>query len=201
MDPILLKGVRPLIETMKNFYPFLDGEDLKLVIDNLYPKCYKKGEFFIQEGQPNKEIGFNIKGAFRQFYIRRKKEINVHFILENDFLVAYPSMLLKQPSKYYIQAMEDSEVVVYPTDDLEKLYSSTRNWERYGRKVAQHILLQLNDQLESFLSSNGGERYLELTQNHPEWLRRIPLQYLASYLGLEKETLSRLRGSQRKKKI
>lgn len=190
---ILERGVGPLIAAMKNFYAGLEDDDIRLVVDKLYPRKIKKGDFFIKEGEIGGEIGFCVNGLFRQYYLKGDKEINTNFLLENDFLLAYPSMLRQQPSRYFIRALENSEIIVYPTHNTEQLYCATRNWERYGRRVAQWVVLEMSDQLEQMLFSIGKERYDALLKRRPDWIQRVPLKYLSSYLGIKQETLSRLR--------
>jgi CRP-like cAMP-binding protein len=193
MNKISNPSLEPLTVAMRGFNPSLTDEEVKMVTDFLRPKVMKRGDFFIRENEFCKGVAFTVTGAFRQFYVKDETEVNTNFILENDFLIAYQSMLKNEPSRYYIQALEESEILVYPTFDIEQLYTSTLNWERYGRMVSRYLFLKLSDQLESTLFSSVKERYDNLLKVHPEWFERIPLKYLASYLGMQIETLSRLR--------
>ncbi|NOS93865.1 MAG: cyclic nucleotide-binding domain-containing protein, partial [Cyclobacteriaceae bacterium] len=101
--------IAPIVFAMRQFNPMLTDEEVKMVTDQLVLKSYKKNDYFIREGQVPKEIGFCVKGAFRQFSRKQDKEVNCNFMLEYDFLVAYASMLRHEPSRYYIQALEDCE--------------------------------------------------------------------------------------------
>lgn len=171
----------------------LSEEDCNLFEDALETRAYKKGDFFLQEKQVCADIGFVHKGLFRMYYLREEKEINTHFFCEHDFVTAYNSFLSGTPARCYIQALENSELICFARPALEKAYDASHNWERFGRKVAEYIYSTASARTESFLFLNGEQRYLELLKEQPHYLDRIPLYHLASYLGLERESLSRLR--------
>ena len=159
----------------------------------LKPKSYKVKDIFVKEGSISREIGFITKGAFRTYYILNGKEVNTCFFFENDFVVDYDSMLADAPSKYYIEAIEDSEVLLFGADVLRDAYNKSHNWERFGRLMAEQTYRMSTERVESFLFMNGEERYLKLQESNPILFERVPLYHIASYLGIERETLSRLR--------
>jgi CRP/FNR family transcriptional regulator, anaerobic regulatory protein len=164
----------------------------------MFEKCFTikkiaKNSFFVREGQINREMGFVNSGLFRMYYLLDGKEVNAHFFVENDFLAAFQSFLLQQPSRYYIQALEDSEIITFTYDDLEEAYKNSHQWERFGRKAAELCYTVATERTESFLFMTGEERYLQLLEKRPEFFERIPLYHIASYLGIERESLSRLR--------
>ncbi|HLP21886.1 MAG TPA: Crp/Fnr family transcriptional regulator [Chitinophagales bacterium] len=168
-------------------------EDCAFFEPYLKPKTYKAKELFVKEGSISHEIGFINKGAFRTYYIIDGKEINTCFFFENDFVVDYDSMLAQTPSKYYIEAIEDSEVMLFSATVLRDAYNKSHNWERFGRLMAEQTYRMSTERVESFLFMNGEERYLQLLEKQPTLFERVPLYHIASYLGIERETLSRLR--------
>ena len=168
-------------------------EDCAFFEPYLKPKSYKAKDIFVKEGSISREIGFITKGAFRTYYILNGKEVNTCFFFENDFVVDYDSMLANTPSKYYIEALEDSEVLLFSADVLRDAYNKSHNWERFGRLMAEQTYRMSTERVESFLFMNGEERYLKLQETCPILFERVPLYHIASYLGIERETLSRLR--------
>ena len=89
--------------------------------------------------------------------------------------------------------MEDAEVITFSQEVLLANYNKSKNWERFGRIMAEACYKKMNDRMESFLFLNGEQRYKLLVKNEPHILDRVPLYHIASYLGLERESLSRLR--------
>ena len=121
------------------------------------------------------------------------KEINTQFVFENEFVTDYDSFLQSKPSRYFIQALEDSEIVTFNLIALQNAYNQSQNWERFGRMVAEQSYKLTTQRVESFLFLDGEQRYLDLVKSQPQILDRIPLYHIASYIGLERESLSRLR--------
>lgn len=159
----------------------------------LVKKKLKKGEYLLQEGQRVSQIAFVEKGVLRFYYLSDGKEINNHFFLENDYAVSYLDFLKGNPSRYYIQAIEDCELLTFNSKALDEAYSQSKNWERFGRIIAENAYSIATSRFESFLFFSAKERYLQMIEDYPRFIKRIPLYHLASYLGIERESLSRIR--------
>jgi CRP/FNR family transcriptional regulator len=172
---------------------FLTEEDCSLFEPFLKTKQLHVKEHFLLEGKICTEIGFIIKGCFRTYYLADGKEINTRFVFENDFVVDYDSFLEAKPSKYFIEALENSEIVTFNLEALYTAYDQSRNWERFGRIMAEQSYKITTQRVESFLFLDGEQRYLDLLKNEQQIFDRIPLYHIASYLGMERESLSRLR--------
>jgi CRP-like cAMP-binding protein len=172
---------------------FLTEQDCAMFQANLKTEHFTAKDFFLQESQLCKKIGFINKGLFRMYYLQDGKEINTHFSMENNFVVNYDSFLQQSASKYYLQALEDSEIVSFDFETLQQAYAQSHNWERFGRLMAEVSYKITTNRVEGFLFLDAEARYLQLLKEHPEFLERIPLFHLASYLGIERESLSRLR--------
>jgi len=168
-------------------------EECLLFIPFLNRKTLKKGDFFLKEGQKSNEIAFIEKGILRLFYLSDGKEINNHFFLENDYAVSYLDFLKNRPSRYYIQVLEDCELFTFDAQSLQKAYDNSKNWERFGRIIAESVYAIATNRFESFLFLSVKERYLQMINDYPRFIERIPLYHLASYLGIERESLSRIR--------
>ncbi len=168
-------------------------DDCSMFISHINHKVLKKGEFLLKEGQKVNEISFVEKGALRFYYLSDEKEINNHFFLENDYAVSYLDFLKNTPSRYYIEALEDCELYTFNSQSLQYAYNNSKNWERFGRIIAESVYATATNRFESFLFLSAKERYLQMIKDYPRFIQRIPLYHLASYLGIERESLSRIR--------
>lgn len=163
------------------FFPYLELKQLD------------KGDYFLKEGQYVNQIAFVEKGLLRFYSLVDGKEINNHFFLENDYAVSYLDFLKKRASRYYIQALEKCELYTFSAESLQMAYDQSKNWERFGRIIAESVYATATNRFESFLFLSAKQRYLQMQEDFPRFLQRIPLYHLASYLGIERESLSRIR--------
>lgn len=181
-----------LKKRIQEIYPLSD-EDCEIFRDAFTVKTFGKNEVWTVPGNTCRELGFITEGIFRMYYLHDGKEINAHFFFEGDFAADYQSFLGQQPSVCYIAALEPAELVLFSHRKLQQAYAESHRWERFGRLVSEACYLDAMRRSEAFLFQNGEQRYLDLMKNKPQILNRIPLYHIASYLGLERETLSRLR--------
>lgn len=187
-----MSDFRQFKDWLKNM-SFLTGEDCDLFEPFLRVRSVKNKDFLLQEGQICKELGFINGGVFRMYYLSDGKEVNTQFSFENEFVVNYDSFLRETTSRYCIQALEDSEIVTFNLQALQNGYSRSKNWERFGRIMAERAYTLTTKRVESFMFMNAEQRYLQMMKDTPHFMERIPLYHLASYLGVERESLSRLR--------
>lgn len=180
-------------KAVQRIAPLITDADCEMFIPYLKVKQYAKGELFLTEGQISNEIGFINNGSFRIYYLLDGKEVNTNFFFENDFVVDYQSFLLLRPSKYYIQALENCEVITFTSDALHSAYNTSHSWERFGRIIAEILFVDATERGEEFLFLTGEQRYKNLLKKRPKIFERVPLYHIASYLGVERESLSRLR--------
>ncbi|HEY0298553.1 MAG TPA: Crp/Fnr family transcriptional regulator [Arachidicoccus sp.] len=160
-----------------------------LTVSNLKPK-----HFYIHANTIQKEIGFVFSGLIRTFYIDNKgNEISVNFVRENRYVTHYPAFITQTPSKYYFQCIEPTVVVNLPYKHIQEGYNRFPILECYGRLVAEEALKILHRRIESFLFDNAETRYLEFIEENPDLFNRVSLSYLSSYLGIERQSLTRIR--------
>lgn len=174
-------------------FSFLTEKDCNLFEPYLQLKRVKKKDVLLREGQVCRELGFINYGVFRTYFLADGKEMNTHFSFENDFVVNYHSFLQATPSRFFIQSLEDCEIVTFNLIALQNAYKESKNWERFGRIMAEQSYKMTSSRVESFMFMDAEERYMQMMKNSPHFLERIPLYHLASYLGIERESLSRLR--------
>lgn len=158
-------------------------------------KKLDKKDQYLKTGQVCSNMAFVNKGAFRLFYNKDGVEINNYFFLENEFVVSFSSFINQTPSLYTIEALEESEIVYFDYDVVTNSYDKSHKWERFGRIMAERSFQVTIDRVEDFQFRNAEQRYLKLLEQRPEWFQRIPLYHIASFLGIKRESLSRLRKS------
>lgn len=158
-------------------------------------KIIKKREYFLKEGEVCRRLGFIIKGYVRVFYSLNGEEITKDFNFENSFCGSYASFSLQKPALFNVVAMEDTTLFTLGREDLFRLFDQHPSIQKFGLLCIEHMFIRKELREASFLLHTAQERYNELTSNFPDILKRVPLKYLASYLGLRPETLSRIRNS------
>jgi CRP/FNR family transcriptional regulator len=184
-----LQNFKIQIRQITNF----SEDECSLFMPFIRQKSLRKGDYLVQEGKPANQIAFIEKGLMRIFYLADGKEINNHFFLENDYAVSYLDFLKNRPSRYNIQALENCNVLTFDKKALELAYEESKNWERFGRIIAESVYAIATNRFESFLFLSARERYVQMLKDYPRFIQRIPLYHLASYLGIERESLSRIR--------
>jgi len=173
----------------------MDSESFDLSLPYWTLKAYKKGEFYNEYHNVCKHLGFIISGVFRIYRIdeQTSDEKNMLFFSKNKFVASYTSFLSRKPCNYYTASVDQSLILYIHIDNLNKLYSSSHQWERFGRYIAETAFHQLMANTEGFLFKSAEERYQDMIDIHPEIFNTVPLYHLASYLGIKAPSLSRIR--------
>ena len=154
---------------------------------------YKKRDQFVVEGKVCREIAFVTKGSFRYYKMVDGVESTTYFSFENNWISAYTSFLLQAPSYITIEAMEDAEAYVLRYDNLQYLYQHHTVFERFGRLIAEYLVTCFDERMHSLLLKTPEERYLKTLNDNSIYFERVPQHYIASYLGIAPESLSRIR--------
>jgi CRP-like cAMP-binding protein len=159
-----------------------------------------KGDFFNMQNVVCNDLGLVVKGIFRIYYNDpvTSEERNIFFFSENQFVVSFRSFITRYPCYYYIEAMEDSELIVISYHDLNSLYDSHPNWGKFGRLLAELFFNYSQARTEEFLFNSPEERYVKMLDEHPNIVDRIPSYHISSYLGIANPSLSRIRKRIRK---
>jgi CRP/FNR family transcriptional regulator, anaerobic regulatory protein len=169
------------------------GLDLHQLDRQLKQQSIAKDEYLFGEGDVCQFAGFILKGCFRVFLLKDGKEITLDFFLENRPIADYESYFRKRPTPFYFQAVEPSELLILSPSCLELLFESSHHGQRLQRLFVETLFFRLRDKLLSLYADDPETRYLNLLQNEPELVQRVPQYHLASYLGIEPESLSRLK--------
>lgn len=159
-------------------------------------KSILKNEFFISEGQIPKKFGILVSGLFRYYYINKKgDEFTKGLVLPGNVLVSYTAMVNTQPSLFYIQALENSSVLEINYDRWLMLQSTNPYWDKFLISVLQRGYFAKEKRERELLLLDAEARYTIFLKEFPDLDKRIKGQIIASYLGIQPESLSRIRKS------
>ena len=175
----------------------LDGLELTEALNDFQKimkwKSYSKKEVLHQAGRICHHLFLIEKGVARAFYYKEAKDITTHFALENEVITAIDSFIQRKRSRYTIELLEDSNVISIAHQDLYQLLQDKPQYEKYVRIFLEQVYVELAERIEDLLFHSAKQRYDQLMKKSPTLLQRIDLQYIASYLGITQETLSRIR--------
>lgn len=187
-------AIKAYLESYKQICNQITDKELAYISKELTTSEFKTKQYYLKAGQIQTAIGYVVSGLMRSFYIDDKgNEITIGFIKENEYATDYGAFIRQKPSKYYFQCLEPSIVVNLRYSEMQEGYDLYKNIERYGRLVTEEVLVQQQTRLESFLFEKAEERYLNFIKRSPNLFNRISLTYLSSYLGIERQSLSRIR--------
>jgi CRP-like cAMP-binding protein len=172
----------------------LSEEHAGLIKEVLRPKFLKKRQFFLQEGEVCKYFGFITKGAMRQYNIDSKGvEHYVRLYIENWWVGDRESWVMLTPSIYNIDAWEDTELLVITKADTLRLVQEIPACNEMVRKMDEMHSIAIQRRLNAAVTLPADKRYIDFSNSYPELIQRFPQHIIASYLGITKETLSRIR--------
>jgi CRP-like cAMP-binding protein len=181
-----LEKLTQLYEELVN----IAGEDFH----NIFHKVkLKKGKFLLKEGNICQHTWIIESGIARVFKTKNEIEIVTYFAFPGEFIDSYKSFVLQVPSRENVQLIEDSVVSVISRKDIELLASKYPLVNEIDKHISEIYAIWLEDRIYSLQFSTAKERYDELLNKYPHYIQRIPLTYIASYLGVTLETLSRIR--------
>jgi len=156
----------------------------------------KKDDYFSEAGKIPKQVAFIEEGIFRVcYYNSNGDEITKYFVYENNFVVDINSFNQKIPSSEYVQAVTDCSLLVFSTESLNDLSATIIQWDGIINKITEKALVEKVNKLSPMLAEDATTRYLNFLEKFPSLANRIPLSYLASYLGITQSSLSRIRKS------
>lgn len=180
----------------KNITDFIEvsQEEMEYAKTLFLHKKLKKRRFILQEGEICQYTIFVEKGLLRSFSLDQKgNEHILQFSMEGWWTADLYSFFSGEPSNYNIEALEDSELLLLTNETWELLLKKIPAFERYFRILIQNNLISTQRRLMGTISSPAEQRYLKLLKNFPDIVQRVPQHMIASYLGVTRETLSRIR--------
>ncbi|AWV98744.1 Crp/Fnr family transcriptional regulator [Arcticibacterium luteifluviistationis] len=147
----------------------------------------------LKAGKVENHLSFVQNGIIRYYIPNLESDLTFAFVFENSFSCAYDSFLCQSPSNYTVETISESTLWQVTYQDLEDIYTNTAVGNTIGRKASEALFLKKAKRELSLLNETAEERYLNLFTERPELIRQIPLQYIASYIGITPQALSRIR--------
>jgi len=168
-------------------------EELSLLLPHLKMNKMDKGDLLVKQGQVENNMHFIVDGVTRSFFIKDGKDISFEFYFPGMFIRSYASFLTGTASRHSIEAFTPLTIFSIAHNDLMEAYGKSRKLEQMRIFVTEELFKKTSERNMDFLSLSATERYLKLLNEHPQYVQNIPLKYLASYLNITPESLSRIR--------
>ncbi len=181
-------------EIVEQTYP-LSKEGLQALASILVRTEVRKGQNFLNEGEVCTQMGYIYKGMVRQYYYKNGKEMTEHISNEGNVFICIESFLQQKPTRLIVEALENTVIYGIPYKPLLQLAAESMEIEQVYRGMLQNSLIMSQTKMDMFRFESAKDRYLRLMHEQPEVIKRAPLSYIASYLLMTPETLSRVRAS------
>ena len=185
--------IEPLIQYFNSILPLVGDE--KSAVDEVFKeRQIKRKQFILQEGDVCKHNTFVVEGCFKMYMVDPNgKEHNLQFAIEKWWIGDIGSFHSEEPSRLYIEAIENSIILQIKKEDQWKLFVDYPKFNRIFRVLAENAIVSLQNRILQNISSTAEERYLEFSKNYPQLFNRISNVQIASYLGVTPEFLSTIR--------
>lgn len=195
MKEIVSANKRDIARELARRYSTMTHDELDILESILVSQKYAKGEMILKEGEICRQFLYIDKGLVRQFYFKHGKEVTEHLGQEQTIVMCIESLFKEEPTKLQVEALEPTIVYVLPKADLERVAMHNVNIQILYRKILEESLIisQIHADLVRFETAQ--DRYKKLCKLCPQVVLRAPLVYIASYLQMTPETLSRVRAS------
>ena len=184
---------RDVARELARRYSTMTHEELDMLESILVPVRYAKNELILKEGDVCTNIYWVVKGLVRQFYYKNGKEVTEYMATENSIVMCIESLFLEQPTHLQIKAIEPSVLIAIPKVDLETVAMKSVNIQILYRKILEESLILSQIHADMLRFESAQDRYHKLIKRQPQLVLRAPLVYIASYLQMTPETLSRVR--------
>ena len=181
-----------LIQTIRSYIPFSPADEA-LAQKLFHRKEYKKGEHLLTAGEICRYLIFIESGLVRYYITRDGEDQTNYFNKEGDFVCYYPSFLPQKSSGVSIQALEDCLVWQISFDGLQQFYKDVQYGERFGRLGLEAVFVNVSAQMGSIYTETPEIRYQNFLSNYSAIAQRVPQYYIASYVGVKPQSLSRIR--------
>ena len=181
-----------LLNTIRSFIP-LSSQDEEIVRRLFHKKTFKKGDHLLQAGSICRYIIFIETGLVRYYINSDGEEHTNYFNKEGEFVCDYMSFLPQVPSYVNIQALEDTTIFVISFNDIQQFYKEVEHGERFGRLGIEQVFVNVINQIKSLYTDPPEVRYSQFLSSFPDIGQRIPQYYIASYVCIKPQSLSRIR--------
>lgn len=184
---------RDIARELARKYSTMTHEELDVLESLLVPIKYGKGEKILQEGEICRNISYIERGLIRQFYFKNGKEVTEHLGVDHSIFMCIESLFKEEPTRLQVEALEPTLVYALPKARLEMAAMRNVNIQMLYRKILEESLIQSQIHADLVRFESAPNRYKRLCDLNPQVVLRAPLTYIANYLQMTPETLSRIR--------
>lgn len=176
-------------------FAYISNEDWKIFSSLLTVREFPKKHIFLKIGEVENYVSFIEKGEVRLFIPKEdeEKDITFGFSFKEEFISAYDSFITRSPSLYQLETLSPTTLWSINYNDLQEAYKKTAVGNKIGRFIAEKLYLLKSKREQSLLNETSEQRYLNLFEERPNLIKQIPLKYIASYIGVTPQALSRIR--------
>lgn len=186
---------RDIARELARKYSTMTHDELDVLEDLLEPVKYGKGERILSEGEQCTSISYIEKGLVRQFYFKNGKEVTEHLGVDHTIFMCIESLFREEPSHLQVEALEPTLVYILPKAKLEAAAMRNVNIQMLYRKILEESLIMSQIHADLMRFETAPNKYKRLCEMNPQVVLRAPLTYIASYLQMTPETLSRIRSN------
>lgn len=195
MKEIVSANKRDIARELARRYSTMTHDELDILESILVSQKYAKGEMILKEGEICRQFLYIDKGLVRQFYFKHGKEVTEHLGQEHTIVMCIESLFKEEPTKLQVEALEPTTVYALPKADLERVAMHNVNIQILYRKILEESLITSQIHADLVRFETAQDRYKKMCKLCPQVVLRAPLVYIASYLQMTPETLSRVRAS------
>ena len=192
-EPILTK--RDIARELARKYSTMAHDELDILESILVPMKFARGERVVNEGEVCDAIYYVERGLFREYYYKNNKEVTEYLAVDGNVFMCIESLFQNEPSKLLVDALEPSVVYALPKDRLEEVALHNVNIQILYRKILEESLIISQRRADLLRFESAKDRYRKLCKLNPKVIMKAPLVYIASYLQMTPETLSRVRSA------
>ncbi len=178
---------------IKQYFNIVNDHDLNVIVNSFKLEEIKKNEYFLEHGKESKRLSFINAGLFRIFTYYNDKEVTQWISSKGYFITDLSSFIFNTPARWNIQALSDAKIYTISKEDYKKLVELVPAWHEIEKLFIAKCFTILEERVFTFLSMSAEERYEYFFENNKELFNQVPLQYIASMLGMSAETFSRVR--------
>ncbi|MGB4772857.1 MAG: Crp/Fnr family transcriptional regulator [Chitinophagaceae bacterium] len=172
----------------------LNAQQIELIRSLVETKTYYEGDMFLKAGKVSNAVGFILDGVFRVcYYDQDGNEITRYFLDEGNFVADLNGYVTGIPSTEYVQAVTDCELLTISKQSMEELSRTVVVWDKIVAKITAKALSEKVARVSAMMPQEANERYAYFLEHFPQIANRVPLQYIASYIGITKSSMSRIR--------
>lgn len=177
-----------------NYHP-LTHEGVVRLAEIMQPQQLPKGELFVKEGEIARHLHYIEKGMVRQFYFKNNRDLTEHISYEGNVVICLESYLQQEPTRLMAETLEPTILWNIAWEDINRLAEESKEIGTFYRKIFERSLLVSQRKADNLRFETAQDRYRRFMELHPEIIKRAPLVYIASFLQMTPETLSRVRAS------